>query len=111
MALFALKIRMSKQNPKRTRNRSGSDSRNFRIAAGFPASKLQATEGGAPMSWKEIAPKLALAGNLMLAASLFLVLIWWRYSLYLFVGGAAVYLVLWLMDETAPAAAAVTAPE
>lgn len=62
------------------------------------------------MTRHAIAPKLTLLGNLLLAASLFLVLIWWRYSVYLFVAGAAVYLVLWLSDEDTPPAP-VTAPE
>ena len=49
------------------------------------------------MNTRELARRIAVVGNVLVTASLFFVLIWWRISLYLFVAGWAVFGVAWLL--------------
>ncbi len=50
------------------------------------------------MSLKETARRIAAVGNVLVTASLFFVLIWWRLSLTLFLAGWVVFGIAWLMD-------------
>lgn len=50
------------------------------------------------MNWKELARRIAVLGNVLMTASLFFVLIWWRVSASLFAAGWVVFGVAWLMD-------------
>lgn len=47
------------------------------------------------------ARRIASSGRALVTASLFFVLIWWRASLYLFVTGALVYCVGWVLSRGA----------
>lgn len=50
------------------------------------------------MNTKELARRLAVMSKMLVAASIFFVLIWWRISAYLFVVGWIVFGVAWLLD-------------
>lgn len=50
------------------------------------------------MNLKELARRVAAVGNVLVTASVFFVLIWWRVSLYLFLAGWVVFGLAWLMD-------------
>jgi hypothetical protein len=50
------------------------------------------------MNTKELARRLAVLSKMLVAASIFFVLIWWRISAYVFVAGWLVFGVAWLID-------------
>jgi hypothetical protein len=50
------------------------------------------------MDTKELARRLAVLSKMLVAASIFFVLVWWRISAFLFVTGWIVFGVAWLLD-------------
>ena len=62
------------------------------------------------MKLKRMSRSLAVVAKILISLSLFSMLIWWVLSVYLFVGGAALLITAWLMDEER-FAALFTAPE
>lgn len=64
------------------------------------------------MSVRDLAKKMAMAANILLAASLFMALIWFTVSVVLFVACLVLYGAAWLVDDDAVAALRVpTTPE
>ncbi len=61
------------------------------------------------MSAQGLAKRVVVAANCVLAASLFMALIWFTVSVGLFVGCLVLYGVAWLVDESAVAVLAVPA--
>ena len=51
------------------------------------------------MNWRKLGRQSAVVAEVLIAVSLFCVLIWWQVSVVLFVLGAAVLCVSWLMDD------------
>lgn len=63
------------------------------------------------MNLQELARRIAVVSNGIITTSLFVVLIWWRASLILFVAGWILYGAAWLMDGDVPLGPMFTAPE
>lgn len=63
------------------------------------------------MNTRELARRIAVAGNVLVMGSLFFALIWWRISVYLFVAGWVVFGVAWLIDGAVRPALPLTARE
>ena len=56
------------------------------------------------MSTRDVAKRVAVAANILLAASLFMALIWFTVSVVLFVTCLVLYGAAWLVDDSAVAA-------
>ena len=63
------------------------------------------------MNLRDLARRTAVLGNMLVTASVFLVLIWWRASLLLVVTGWVVYGTARLMDGSVRSIPLFTAPE